>query len=147
MKIIIGSDHAGFALKEKVIDKLIKDGYDVIDVGPENADRVDYPLYGAKVGRMVVEDGEAKGIVICGSGIGISIAANKIDGVRAGLCNDPLCAKLCREHNDANVLAMGARIVGEAMAMEIVDQFLAASFACGRHADRVELISEIERTR
>ena len=147
MKIIIGSDHAGFALKEKVIEKLLKDGYDVIDAGPETADRVDYPVYGAKVGRMVAEDGEAKGIVICGSGIGISIAANKVDGVRAALCNDPLCAKLCRQHNDANVLAMGARIVGEAMAMEIVDQFLAASFEGGRHAGRVELISEIERTR
>ena len=147
MKIIIGSDHAGFELKEKVIEKLLKDGYDVIDAGPDTADWVDYPVYGAKVGRMVVEDGEAKGIVICGSGIGISIAANKVNGVRAALCNDPLCAKLCRQHNDANVLAMGARIVGEAMAMEIVDQFLAASFEGGRHAGRVELISEIERTR
>ena len=117
MRIMIGSDHAGFALKEKVIEKLLKDGYDVIDAGPETDDRVDYPVYGAKVGRMVAEDGEAKGIVICGSGIGISIAANKVDGVRAALCNDPLCAKLCRQHNDANVLAMGARIVGEAMAM------------------------------
>ena len=147
MRIMIGSDHAGFALKEKVIEKLLKDGYDVIDAGPETDDRVDYPVYGAKVGRMVAEDGEAKGIVICGSGIGISIAANKVDGVRAALCNDPLCAKLCRQHNDANVLAMGARIVGEAMAMEIVDQFLSASFEGGRHACRVELISEIERTR
>lgn len=147
MKIIIGSDHAGFALKEKVRDDLRQKGYDVVDAGPETAERVDYPVYGAKVGRMVVEDGEAKGIVICGSGIGISIAANKVDGVRAALCNDPLCAKLSRQHNDANVLAMGARIVGEAMAMEIVEQFLAASFEGGRHAGRVELISEIERTR
>lgn len=147
MKIFIGSDHAGFELKGKVIDKLVKDGYDVVDAGPDSADRVDYPVYGAKVGRMVVGEEGSFGIVICGSGIGISIAANKVDGVRAALCNDPLCAKLCRQHNDANVLAMGARIVGEAMAMEIVDNFLAASFEGGRHAGRVELISEIERTR
>lgn len=147
MKIFIGSDHAGFALKEKVAKKLRNDGHEVVDCGPETADRVDYPVYGAKVGRSVVGEEGTFGIVICGSGIGISIAANKIDGVRAALCNDPLCAKLCRQHNDANVLAMGARIVGEAMAMEIVDNFLAASFEGGRHAGRVALISELERNR
>lgn len=147
MKIFIGSDHAGFGLKEKVIAKLEADGHDVKDLGPETADRVDYPVYGAKVGRSVVAAPDSLGIVICGSGIGISIAANKIDGVRAALCNDPLCAKLCRQHNNANVLAMGARIIGESMAMEIVDNFLSASFEGGRHADRVALISELERTR
>lgn len=147
MKIIIGSDHAGFALKEKVAARLREQGYEVVDVGPESADRVDYPVYGAKVGRAVMAADDAKGIVICGSGIGISIAANKIDGIRCALCNDPLCAKLCRQHNDANVLGMGARIVGEAMAYEIVDQFLAAEFEGGRHAGRVELIHELERNR
>lgn len=147
MKIYTGSDHAGFELKQKVIEKLKKDGYDVEDLGPFSADRVDYPVYGAKVGRSVAGDPDSFGIVICGSGIGISIAANKIDGIRAALCNDPLCAKLCRQHNNANVLAMGARIVGESMAMEIVDNFLSASFEGGRHAGRVELISEIERSR
>lgn len=147
MKIMIGSDHAGFALKEKVAQRLRELGHDVTDVGPENDGRVDYPVYGAKVGRAVMETPDAKGIVICGSGIGISIAANKIDGIRCALCNDPLCAKLCRQHNDANVLAMGARIVGEAMAYEIVDNFLSAEFEGGRHAGRVELIHEIERTR
>ena len=147
MKIVIGSDHAGFALKEKVIAKLIADGHEVIDAGPENADRVDYPVYGAKVGRMIAAGEGERGIVICGTGIGISIAANKIDGIRAALCNDPLCAKLCREHNDANVLAIGARIVGEAMAMEIVDNYLTTSFGGGRHEGRVKLITELERTR
>lgn len=147
MKIVIGSDHAGFELKQKVIAKLLAEGYEVTDAGPDSADRVDYPIYGAKVGRAVVKGEGDFGIVICGTGIGISIAANKIDGVRAALCNDPLCAKLCREHNDANVLAMGARIVGEAMAMEIVDNFLATSFGGGRHEGRVKLISELERTR
>ena len=140
MRIMIGSDHAGFALKEKVIEKLLKDGYDVIDAGPETADRVDYPVYGAKVGRMVAEDGEAKGIVICGSSIGISIAANKVDGVRAALCNDPLCAKLCRQHNDANVLALPGRFISNAEAIEIVKAFLETDFEGGRHQRRIDKI-------
>lgn len=147
MKIFIGSDHAGYELKEKVRQRLLDQGHIVIDAGPEATGRVDYPVYGAKVGRLVMADPEAKGIVICGSGIGISIAANKIDGIRCALCNDPLCAKLCRQHNDANVLAMGARIVGEAMAYEIVENFLTAEFEGGRHAGRLELIRDIERTR
>ncbi|MBQ1252563.1 MAG: ribose 5-phosphate isomerase B [Firmicutes bacterium] len=145
MKLYIGSDHAGYELKEKVKKHLADLGHEVVDAGPDSADRVDYPVYGAKVGRMVVADPEAKGIVICGSGIGISIAANKVDGVRCALCNDPLCAKLCRQHNDANILSMGARIVGEAMAYEIVENFLTAEFEGGRHAGRVELIHAIEK--
>lgn len=147
MKIIIGSDHAGFDLKEKVIAKLKSDGFTVIDVGPETAERVDYPVYGSKVGRLVAANEGDYGIVICGSGIGISIAANKVDGIRAALCGEPLSARLAREHNDANVLAMGARLIGEAMAMEIVDTFLHTEFAGGRHSDRVALIREIERSR
>lgn len=147
MKIIIGSDHAGFALKKKVIEKLKKDGHTVVDAGPETTDRVDYPIYGSKVGRMVAAKEGDYGIVICGSGIGISIAANKVDGIRAALCAEPLSARLAREHNDANVLAMGARLIGEAMAMEIVDTFLNTAFAGGRHSDRVALIAEIERSR
>ena len=145
MKIYIGSDHAGFELKQKVIAKLEADGHEVMDLGPDTDDRVDYPVYGAKVGRAVVSDGYAKGIVICGSGIGISIAANKVNGVRAALCNDPLSARLSREHNNANVLAMGARIIGEAMAMEITDAFLQGEFAGGRHEGRVALLADIER--
>lgn len=147
MKIIIGSDHAGFALKEKVIEKLNKDGHIVVDAGPETADRVDYPVYGSKVGRMIAAKEGDYGIVICGSGIGISIAANKVNGIRAALCAEPVSARLAREHNDANVLAMGARLIGEAMAMEIVDTFLNTAFAGGHHSDRVALIAEIERSR
>ena len=147
MRIHIGSDHAGFELKEKVKIYLCDKGYDVIDEGPCNGDRVDYPVYGAKVGRAVIADEGSKGIVICGSGIGISIAANKIDGIRAALCGDTLAARLSREHNNANVLAMGARLIGETMAMEIADVFLQTDFAGGRHAARVELISDIERNR
>ncbi|MBR5328722.1 MAG: ribose 5-phosphate isomerase B [Firmicutes bacterium] len=145
MKLYIGSDHAGFELKEKVKKHLADLGHEVVDAGPETADRVDYPVYGAKVGRMVMADPASKGIVICGSGIGISIAANKVDGIRCALCNDPLCAKLCRQHNDANMIAFGARIVGEAMAYEIVENFLTAEFEGGRHAGRVELIHAIEK--
>ncbi len=147
MKIIIGSDHAGFDLKAKVCAKLKNDGITVVDVGPETADRVDYPVYGSKVGRLVAAKEGDYGIVICGSGIGISIAANKVDGIRAALCGEPLSAKLAREHNDANVLAMGARLIGEAMAMEIVDTFLHTTFAGGRHGDRLALIAEMERSR
>lgn len=147
MKIIIGSDHAGYALKEKVKEKLKSDGDTVIDAGPETADRVDYPVYGSKVGHMVASGEGDYGIVICGSGIGISIAANKVNGIRAALCGEPLSAKLARQHNNANVLAMGARIIGEAMAMEIVATFLSTDFEGGRHAARVELIQEIERNR
>lgn len=147
MKIIIGSDHAGFALKEKISAKLKNDGVTVVDVGPATADRVDYPVYGAKVANLIAAAAGDYGIVICGSGIGISIAANKVAGIRAALCGEPLSAKLAREHNDANVLALGARLIGEAMAMEIVDAFLNTAFAGGRHGQRLALIAEIERSR
>lgn len=144
MKIAIGSDHAGFALKEVVRKMLIEEGHDVNDVGPYSADRVDYPVYGKKVGEEVAKGGCEKGIVICGSGIGISIAANKVKGIRAALCSEPLSARLAREHNDANVLAMGARLVGETMAAEIVKAFLQGEFQGGRHQDRVALLLSMD---
>ena len=142
--IAIGCDPNAARLKDELIAHLRRQGYPVTDMG---SDDVIYPNTAARVARAVAAGEYDRGILLCGTGLGMSIAANKVDGVRAALCNDPLCAKLCRQHNDANVLAMGARIVGEAMAMEIVDQFLSASFEGGRHAGRVELISEIERTR
>ena len=145
MKIVIGSDHAGFALKEKVKEKLISEGHSVVDAGPDSAARVDYPVYGAKVGKLVADGTGDRGIAICGSGIGISIAANKIPGIRAALCSEPLSAKLARQHNDANVVALGARLIGETMALEIVDTFLNTDFEGGRHSDRVALIHKIER--
>ncbi|MGI5874834.1 MAG: ribose 5-phosphate isomerase B [Bacillota bacterium] len=144
MKIYIGSDHAGFQLKEKVKEYLLAAGHDVVDVGPETAERVDYPVYGGRVGRRVAAEKDARGVVLCGSGIGISIAANKVRGVRAALCSDPLSAALSRRHNDANVLALGARLIGETMAFEIVDVFLRTGFEGGRHSDRVALIAEME---
>lgn len=145
MKIYIGSDHAGLSLKAKVTEKVQAMGYEVEDLGPYTAESVDYPVYGQKVGERVAADKDAKGIVICGSGIGISIAANKVCGVRAALCGDPLSAKLCRQHNDANVLAMGARIIGEALALEIVEKFLSTPFEGGRHQRRIDLIHEMEQ--
>ena len=144
MKIAIGSDHAGFALKEIVRQALEAQGHMVNDVGPYNAERVDYPVYGKKVGEEVAAGNAEKGIVICGSGIGISIAANKVKGVRAALCSEPLSARLAREHNDANVLALGARLVGDTMALEIVEAFLAGVFQGGRHSGRVALLSAME---
>lgn len=145
MKIAIGSDHAGFALKEIVRQHLAEKGFEVIDVGAYSAERVDYPVYGQKVGELVAGGEAAKGIVICGSGIGISIAANKVKGIRAALCSECLSARLCREHNDANVLAMGARLIGDTMALSITDTFLAAKFQGGRHQQRVDLLTALDK--
>ena len=145
MNVYIGSDHAGFELKEKMKKHLKESGKNVIDVGPDTADRVDYPIYGGRVGKKVVEDEGSYGVVICGSGIGISIAANKVKGIRAALCSEPLSASLSRRHNNANVVALGARLIGETMAKEIVDVFLSTEFEGGRHSDRVALIAEMER--
>lgn len=145
MKIAIGSDHAGFALKEIVRQHLAEKGFEVIDVGAYSAERVDYPVYGQKVGELVAGGEAAKGIVICGSGIGISIAANKVKGIRAALCSECLSARLSREHNDANVLAMGARLIGDTMALSITDTFLAAKFQGGRHQQRVDLLTALDK--
>ncbi len=145
MKIAIGSDHAGFALKEIVRQHLADKGFEVIDVGAYSAERVDYPVYGQKVGELVASGEAAKGIVICGSGIGISIAANKVKGIRAALCSECLSARLSREHNDANVLAMGARLIGDTMALSITDTFLAAKFQGGRHQQRVDLLTALDK--
>lgn len=138
MKIAIGSDHGGFGLKEKVIKFLSENGYEVLDLGCNSTDSVDYPKYGRLVGEAVVEKKADKGIVICGTGIGISIAANKVKGVRAALCTNTTMARLTREHNDANVLSMGARMVGDIIALEMVDVFLTTEFEGGRHQKRID---------
>lgn len=142
MKIAIGSDHAGYYLKEDIKKYLEEKEIEVIDLGPSNDNRVDYPDYGHAVGHKVIDDKLDFGIVICGSGIGISIAANKVKGIRAALCSEPYSAKLSRRHNNANVLAMGARLIGLDMAKEIVDAFLSEEFEGGRHINRVEKIEE-----
>lgn len=142
MKIALGSDHGGYELKEIIKDHLEKKNYDVLDLGCNSNDSVDYPSYGKSVGIAVVEGKADYGIIICGTGIGISIAANKIKGVRAALCMNTTMAHLTREHNNANVLAFGARIVGDVLALEIVDTFLNSEFQGGRHARRVSLIED-----
>ncbi|MGB6127541.1 MAG: ribose 5-phosphate isomerase B [Psychrilyobacter sp.] len=138
MKIAIGSDHGGFELKGKVINFLNENGYEVLDLGCYSTDSVDYPKYGRMVGEAVVEKKADKGIAICGTGIGIGIAANKVKGVRAALCTNTTMARLTREHNDANVLSMGARMVGDILALEMVEVFLTTEFQGGRHQTRID---------
>ena len=144
MKIVIGSDHAGFELKQSVIKHLNSENIEVIDVGTYTTDSVHYPIFGQKVGKAVA-NGEADfGIAICGTGIGIGISANKVKGIRAAIVSDTFSARMSRLHNDANVLAFGARVVGVGLAMDIVDAFLENGFEGGRHQPRVDLISQID---
>jgi len=145
VRIALGSDHAGFPLKEAVKRHLQDDGQEVLDVGTDSQAPVDYPGFCAAAARAVAEDRADRAIVFGGSGQGEQIAANKVRGVRAALCHDLYTARLSREHNDANVLAMGGRIVAPDLALEIVGVWLATPFAGGRHARRVAQIAEIER--
>jgi len=143
-RIAIGSDHAGFDLKSRFIELLSGRGHELIDMGTDSTESVDYPPFCAAVGRAV-RDGDADaGIVVGGSGQGEQLAANKVRGVRAALCNDLYTARMARAHNDANVLSIGARVVGEGLAEEILALFLATPFEGGRHARRVTQISELE---
>ena len=139
-KIAIGCDHAAFNEKEKLKNFLISKEYELVDVGTYSSDSVDYPSFGHKVGKMVVSNEVNKGIVICGSGIGISIAANKVKGIRAALCTSTEHAEMSRKHNDANVLALGARMTDFNIILEIVDAWLNTDFEAGRHLNRVNLI-------
>ena len=144
MKIAIGNDHTALEMKEAIKAHLEENGYEVLDLGTNSTDSCDYPVYGEKVGRAVV-DGEADlGIAICGTGVGISLAANKVKGVRACVCSEPYTAKLSRMHNDSNVLAFGARVIGVELAKMIVDEWLNASFEGGRHQRRVDMLMDIE---
>ncbi|MEX2785557.1 ribose 5-phosphate isomerase B [Streptococcus sp. H49] len=144
MKLVIGSDHVGFELKKVIIEYLAELGYDVADFGPDSAERTDYPLYGQKVAQAVAAGDFDLGILICGTGVGISISANKVKGIRAVVCSEPYSAKLSREHNNTNILAFGSRVVGPELAKMIVKEWLAAEFEGGRHAKRVEMIKTIE---
>lgn len=150
MKIAIGSDHGGFCLKEEIkayfaeeAGTLIVDA-EIVDLGTYSEESVDYPDFGAKVARGVANGEFDFGIVICGTGIGISIAANKVPGVRAALCHEPFSARMAREHNNANVLALGERVTGPGLAREIVAAFFSAQFAGGRHARRVDKLTALE---
>jgi ribose 5-phosphate isomerase B len=143
-RIAIGSDHAGYELKQHLIGVLTTDGHDVTDLGTNSTESCDYPQFCAAVGRTVRSGDADLGIVLGGSGNGEQLAANKVHGVRAALCNDLFTARFARAHNDANVLSMGARVVGVGLAEEIVSIFLATPFEGGRHARRVEQVMQIE---
>ncbi|MBL6629083.1 MAG: ribose 5-phosphate isomerase B [Actinomycetota bacterium] len=144
--IAFGADHAGFPLKQRLIEHVAAAGHTVIDHGTNSLDSVDYPEFCAAAARSV-RDGEADvGVVLGGSGQGEQLAANKVRGVRAALCNCLYTARMAREHNDANVLSIGARVVGEGLALEIIDVFLATAFEGGRHARRVAQLTELEES-
>lgn len=142
-KVFLSSDHAGVELRLAVAAHLEAAGLAVEDLGPDGSASVDYPDYGAKLAEAMKDDTEARGIAICGSGIGISIAVNRFPWVRAALVSDATAARLCREHNDANVLALGQRLTGTAVALDCVDTFMATAFEGGRHASRVGKLSTL----
>lgn len=141
MRIVIASDHAAVDLKAELREYLIGLGHEVADLGPENSDRVDYPDYGYKLASVIADGTAGLGIALCGSGIGISIAVNRHPALRCALVSEPVSAALAREHNDANCIAMGARLIGADMAKACLDAFLSAEFGGGRHAGRVEKLS------
>ena len=140
MKFYIATDHAGVDLKDYTVELLKEKGHEVIDLGPYSKDRVDYPDFAHKVATSVLEDVDAQGILICGSGIGMSMAANRHEGIRAALCHDAYTAMVARGHNDANILCFGERIVGRGVAESILDAWIAGGFDGGRHTQRVEKI-------
>ncbi len=144
MRIAIGSDHAGFPLKEELKRRLRNEGHEIVDYGCHSTDAVDYPDLAVPVAEAVRKGEVERGLLMCGTGIGMTMAANKIPGIRAALCNEPYSARLSREHNDANVLTLGGRLVGGELAMEVARVFLGTPFAGGRHARRVEKISAVE---
>lgn len=145
MKIAIGSDHGGYNLKKVVVEHLNNKAVEVKDFGTHEAVSCDYPDYGHKVAEAIVNGEYDFGILICGTGIGISIAANKVPGIRAAHCTDSFSARASREHNNANVLCLGERITGTGIAIDIVEAFLSGEFQGGRHATRVDKITEIEK--
>lgn len=145
MKVALGADHGGFELKETIRRHLETQGIEVQDFGTHSKDSVDYPKYGFAVGSAIIKEKADLGIVVCGTGLGISMAANKIPGIRAAVCSETFSARMAREHNNANILALGARVIGVGLALDIVDIFLKTEFIGGRHALRISLISDIER--
>lgn len=141
-KIAVGSDHGGFNLKNKIIKFLEEKGYEVKDYGTYSTDSCDYPVYAKAVAKSVASGENEKGIIVCGSGIGVSIAANKVKGVRAALCHESHSAMLSRLHNNANVLCLGERITGESLALDIVDVWLKSEYEGGRHQKRIDMLDE-----
>lgn len=140
MKIAIGNDHVAFQLKQAIKAHLLANGYEVIDLGIHSKTSTDYPIYAQKVAKAVLSKEADLGIALCGTGIGISIACNKIKGIRAALCHDVFSAQATREHNDSNILCMGERVIGEGLACLIVETWLNATFQGGRHAQRIDML-------
>jgi len=143
MKFYIATDHAGIDLKDYTVELLKDKGHEVVDLGPFSKERVDYPDYATKVSKAVLEDSDSQGILICGSGIGMSMAANRYTGIRAALCHDAYTATVARGHNDANVLCFGERIIGKGVAESILDAWIDGGFDGGRHTGRVAKIEAI----
>ena len=143
MKIVVGSDHAAYELKEAIKEKLINEGHEVIDVGCDSPESVDYPKYGHAVGRTVASGEAERGIAVCGSEIGISIACNKVPGIRAALCTSVEMAEMCRRHNNANVVCMGARMISQELAFDIIDTWMTTDFEAGKHLRRINEIEDI----
>ena len=146
MRIGIGNDHVAIELKNTIKEHLEQQGYEVVDFGTNSPERFDYPISGYKVGKAVASGDVDLGVLICGTGVGISLAANKVHGIRACVCSDPYSAKLSREHNNTNIIAFGARVVGPELAKMIVDEWLGATFQGGRHQRRIDMLAEIEET-
>ena len=139
-RIILSSDHAAIALRHAVAEHIAAQGWEVVDIGPVSTESTHYPLHGKAAAERVASGDCALGIILCGTGQGIMMAANKVPGIRCGVCHDTFSAAMIRQHNDANMLSMGARVVGEGLALEIVDAFLGARFEGGRHGTRVAMI-------
>lgn len=145
MKIVIGCDHAGFRIKGAVIEHLIAKGFEVVDVGTDSTASCHYPVFAHAACKKILEGECRLGILICGTGIGMSLAANKHDGIRAACCSDTFSARLTREHNDANILCFGERVVGEGLAIDLVDAFVDAEYLnSGNHVTRVAMLTDIE---
>lgn len=144
-RIVLSSDHAAISLRQAIANHISMQGWDAVDIGPITPDSVHYPKQGEAAARLVVSGDCRFGIILCGTGQGIMMAANKIKGIRCGVCFDTFSARMIRQHNDANMLSIGARVVGEGLALDIVDAFLTAQFEGNRHATRVDMITALEK--
>ncbi len=144
MKIAVGCDHAAYELKEAIKEKLTKEGHEVLDMGCDSTESVDYPKYGHAVGRAVASGEAERGIAVCGSGIGISIACNKVPAIRAALCTSVEMAEMCRRHNNANVVCMGARMISQELAFDIIDKWMTTDFEGGKHLRRINEIEDLD---
>ncbi|WP_390912994.1 ribose 5-phosphate isomerase B [Pseudosulfitobacter sp. SM2401] len=143
-RLVLSSDHADIPMRQTIADHIAAQGWEVIDIGPTTPESTHYPKHGEAAARRVASGECQLGIILCGTGQGIMMAANKVKGIRCGVCSDTFSARMIREHNDANMLSLGARVIGLGLALDIVDAFLSAEFEGGRHATRVDMIKAIE---